>query len=145
VGASDLSNRPWEGRWDMLRKSLLGALTLFVVASMAACDTVTDLGAVTLEGRWDSVGALQAETGGVILMFNPADADGTFSGSWRQGGVTGAVINGSNQDGSVQFTLQGFQGQTVEFTGELSNRFEMRGDMNGLNLDREAVFRLSST
>jgi hypothetical protein len=130
----------------MLRKSLLGSLVLFLVVAMVACDTVTDLGEVTLEGRWDSVGELQAQTGGVVLMFTHADADGVFGGTWRDRrlGTTGALTQGLNQDGQIQFTLQNFQGADVQFTGELSNRFQMRGDLIGYNLGRDAVFRLSS-
>ncbi len=120
-------------------------VALFTAVAFTACDTVTDLGEVTLEGRWDSVGALQAETGGVMLMFNPANANGTFAGTWRLGGVTGAVTDGVNQDGQIEFTMQGFQGQTVVFNGELRDRFVMEGTLTGYDLDGLAVFRLSST
>ncbi len=129
----------------MLRRTLLLTVALFTAVAFTACDTVTDLGEVTLEGRWDSVGALQAETGGVMLMFNPANSNGSFVGTWREGGVTGAVTDGVNQGGQVEFTLQGFRGQTVVFQGELRDRFVMEGTLVGFNLDGLAVFRLSST
>lgn len=133
----------------MLRRSFVFGITLVLAVGLVACDTVTDLGTVTLEGRWDSVGSLQAETGGVVVFFNPQSADGTFTGTWRVSiegaSVTGPVVNGSNQDGEVEFTLQGFFGDNVIFNGRLTNRFRMSGDLVGFGLDGAAVFRLSET
>lgn len=131
----------------MLRRSFFLTMTFVLAIGLVACDTVTDLGTVNLEGRWDSVGALQAETGGVVLFFNPPDADGTFTGTWRVSiegaSVTGPVLSGSNRDGEVEFTLQGFFGDSMIFNGRLTNRFRMAGDLVGFGLDDAAVFRLS--
>lgn len=127
----------------MLHRTLLATVTLLTVVALLGCDTVTDLGEVTLEGRWDGVGALQAETGGVILMINPQNGDGTFDGTWRVGSVVNAVTGGVKQGESVQFTLQGFFGQSAVFSGQLTDRFRMEGDLTGFSLDGPAVFRLS--
>lgn len=130
-----------------MRRSFFLTMTFVLAIGLVACDTVTDLGTVNLEGRWDSVGALQAETGGVVLFFNPPDADGTFTGTWRVSiegaSVTGPVLNGSNREGEVEFTLQGFFGDSMIFNGRLTNRFRMAGDLVGFGLDDAAVFRLS--
>lgn len=133
----------------MIRKSLMGAMVLLAAFAFAACDTVTDLGEVSLAGSWDSMGALQAETGGLTVFFEHPGADGTFGGSWREGGasgqLSGAVTGGSNQGGQVAFVLRNYRGQNMEFTGRLTNRFEMRGDLNGLALSGPAVFRFYSS
>jgi len=129
---------------DMLRRTLLATVALLTAVTLTACDTVTDLGEVTLEGRWDGVGALQAQTGGLVLMINPQNGDGTFDGTWRIGSVVNAVTNGSKQGEMVQFTLQGFFGGTAVFSGRLTDRFRMEGDMTGFEVDGPAVFRLSS-
>ncbi len=132
----------------MIRKSLMGAMVLLAAFAFAACDTVTDLGEVSLAGSWDSMGALQAETGGLSVFFEHPGPDGAFGGSWRERGATGqvsgTVTGGSNQGGQVTFVLRNFRGQNMEFTGRLNNRFEMQGDLSGLPLDRPAVFRYYS-
>jgi hypothetical protein len=128
----------------MLRRSLLMTVALLTAVVLTGCDTVTDLSEVTMEGRWDSVGALRAQMDQVTLMINPQSADGSFDGTWRVGNVVNAVTNGSKQGESVQFTLQGFFGQSVTFTGRLTDRFRMEGNLDGVPLDGPAVFRLSS-
>lgn len=132
----------------MIRRSFVLALVALLTAGITACDTVTDLGEVSLQGRWDSAGPLQALTGGVTLRFDPQSADGTFGGTWRvtttEGTIIGAVVNGTNQDGAVQFTLQGFYGENAVFAGELTDRFRMAGDLTGFQMNGQtAVFRLS--
>ncbi|TVR64014.1 MAG: hypothetical protein EA422_07695 [Gemmatimonadales bacterium] len=133
----------------MIRKIFLGLTALLVALAFTACDTVTDLGEVSLAGSWDSMGALQAETGGLSVFFEHPSPDGTFGGSWRERGttgqITGTVTGGANNDGQVTFTFQNYRGQDRQFTGRLTNRFEMHGDVTGFTLDRPAVFRFYST
>lgn len=133
----------------MIRKSLMGVLVLLTAFAFTACDTVTDLGEVSLAGSWDSMGALQAETGGLSVFFEHPSADGTFRGSWRERGasgqITGTVTGGSNEAGQITFILRNFRGEDRLFTGRLTNRFEMQGDLTGLSLTRPAVFRYYSS
>lgn len=134
----------------MIRRSLVIALAAIFTVSLSACDTVTDLGTVTLEGRWEGQGALQASLGTVRLTFFSENEDGSFVGSWSlpttQHTLSGSIESGSNNNGIVQFTMNDFYGGgPVTFSGELQDRFTIKGDLQGFDLGDEAVFRLVST
>ncbi|MEX2532231.1 MAG: hypothetical protein WD960_15805 [Gemmatimonadota bacterium] len=128
----------------MRRKNFAFPVVAMLAVLLGACDTVTDLSEVNVDGVWDGVGALQQEIGQVTLSLGPEAADGTFSGTWRLQGEAYPITNGTNQDGVVQFTLQGFQGGAPAlFSGELTNRFRLEGDLSaGLSQGERAVFRL---
>jgi hypothetical protein len=127
----------------MRRKNF--ALPVFAILAvlLAACDTVTDLANEPVDGVWDGVGVIQLEVGSVALSLGPEAADGTFSGTWRLQGEAYPITNGTNQDGVVQFTLQGFHGGAPAlFSGKLTSVHRLEGELStGLPPGERAVFR----
>ncbi len=124
----------------MYKRGFLTLLAFFTAAAITGCDTVTDLSEVSAEGRWDSAGALQS----VTLFINPESADGNFDGTWRLGDRSAAITSGRNENGTITFTLQNFNGGPVEFQGEFTNQYRLAGELQGMQLGGEAVFRRTS-
>jgi hypothetical protein len=131
----------------MMRRASTFSFVLAVAALMAGCDTVTDLGEVRLDGEWYSVGALQQSLNGTnanLLLRLDDPNDGTVSGTWLLGGSNGSVTEGTRNGQTIQFTLEGFNGGSVVFAGELTNRFRLEGTLEGYPLDGTAVFRFGT-
>jgi hypothetical protein len=124
----------------MHRRGFFTILAFVTAAALSGCDTVTDLSEVSAEGRWDSAGALQS----VTLFINPESPDGTFNGTWRQGDRSAAITDGKNENGVITFKLQGFNGGAVDFSGEFTNQYRLAGDLQGMSLGGDAVFRRTS-
>lgn len=125
----------------MVKRSFLVGMVLALGLLVVACDTSTDPGDVSLQGNWDGVGALEASLPGVRLSLDEA-SDGTISGSWRRGSLTGGVT-GSNDAGVVEIQLINFELGTTTFEGRITNRYRMEGGFDLGTVD-EAVFRRSS-
>lgn len=133
----------------MRRTNLMMVVTMLALATFAsACDTVTDLGEVRMEGTWDAVGALNEQIDGSMSLRLIASSDGVFGGTWQQRNASrqlideGIVAQGVNNEGQITFNLLGFGGNgMVVFAGELTNAFRLEGDLQGYSLDAPAVFR----
>lgn len=125
----------------MVKRSLLAGMVLALGLLVMACDTSTDPEDVSLQGNWDGVGALEASFPGVRLSLDEA-SNGTVSGSWRRGSLTGGVT-GSNQGGAVEIQLINFELGTTTFQGRITNRYRISGELSPGAVD-EAVFRRSS-
>lgn len=119
-----------------------------VLLALAACDSPTGLEDVTMEGRWDAVGAFR-EVAPSLRLIITADAGGVFTGTWSQHDVAGSrALGGVRTGNSVVLTLQtyplpggGFGPRT--FTGELKDIWVMRGSID-LPSGSATTFRRSS-
>ncbi|TVP76167.1 MAG: hypothetical protein EA352_06335 [Gemmatimonadales bacterium] len=125
----------------MVKRSFLAGMVLALGLLVVACDTSTDPEDVSLQGNWDGVGALEATLPGVRLSLDEA-SNGTISGSWRRGSLTGGV-SGTNQAGVVEIELINFELGTTTFEGRVTNRYRMEGGLSQGTVE-EAVFRRSS-
>lgn len=128
----------------MARKSaslLLSALVL----GLSACGSSTELGNLSLVGRWDGVGALQtSQDGAGITVYIESHSGSTFTGSWRRSQAyleQGSLTATSFQDGSISFRLAGFPGTDPTFDGHLTDALRMAGTLSPVSLSGEAVFR----
>jgi len=118
-------------------------LPLFLLLALTACDSSTDLTEVSVQGRWDGVGGIQESAPG-LRLFIQESANGTISGSWTrsQAGLSGSVSAGQNENGVVQFRLEGHPGGPLQFEGRLTDRYRMEGTLGAVT--SSAVFRRSS-
>jgi hypothetical protein len=124
-----------------MKSRLKFAVLPLLFLALVACESSTDLDEVTATGRWDSVGALQ----GVTLFLNP-ESGGNFTGTWstHSATVSASIINGTNTNGTIRFTLTSFQGGNRTFEGRFTNEYRMEGTLDGVALNGAAVFRRSS-
>lgn len=125
----------------MKTRTALSVLTLLSVFFVAGCESSTDLDQVSVQGRWDSVGALRD----VSLTVENQAPDGSFTGTWRlANGQVRFLGDGMNSGGNVTFTLGGYPDGDAVFTGRFTNEFRLEGSLSGVTLSGPAVFRRSS-
>jgi hypothetical protein len=128
----------------MLRRRIRLTVPIALLA-LAACDTTTGLDEVTMEGKWDAVGALGQVAPGLRLLLQP-EVNGTFTGTWYftdtfpQGTVAGQRSGAE----TVSFTLFNYPGGNRNFSGVLTTILRMSGTMDVGQTDGEAVFLRSS-
>jgi hypothetical protein len=123
----------------MRHRRVLSLLSLALFALVVGCESSTDLEDVTSQGRWESMGALEAAFPQVRLELTE-DASGNISGTWRRGSQVGSA-SGVNNQGVVSIELSSFEIGTVNFQGRFTNRYRLEGDLPGANLTGPAVFR----
>ncbi len=122
-------------------RTLLSASTTLALLLVAACSSSTDLTQVSVQGSWDSVGALQ----NVSITVPSQNTDGSFTGSWRlSNGGTRFLADGMNTAGNVQFTLAAHPEGNLVFQGRFTDEYRLEGTLSGINLSGPAVFRRSS-
>jgi hypothetical protein len=128
----------------MLTRRIRLAVPIALLA-LAACDTTTGLDEVTMEGKWDAVGALGTVAPGLRLLLQP-EVNGNFAGTWYftndfpQGTVTGQRTGTE----TVSFTLFGYPGGNRNFAGALTTILRLAGTMDVGQTGGEAVFLRSS-
>lgn len=112
---------------------------------LAGCESSTDLGEVTMEGKWDGMGDLYSVVPGFRMSIN-ANSDGTFSGQWVSTSYSGTVAQGAKTGESVTFIIFGFPGGSRTFQGSLTDRLRIEGSLTPTvaQVPGSAVFRRSS-
>ena len=116
-----------------------------VVLALSACDSGTNLDAVTVTGTWNGAGSLQQIEEGRNLALNIRESgDGSIAGWWERRGAllySGAVTGTASRGQQIRLTLERYSGEVhATFTGELTRMHRMVGSITGLPLDGPAVF-----
>lgn len=116
-----------------------------VLLVVSACDSATNLDAVSVTGTWHGAGSLQkiADGQGVSLNIR-ASADGSITGWWERRGAlffSGDITGSASPGEQIRLILMRYSGRThATFLGELTRKHRMAGSIAELPLDGPAVF-----